>query len=212
MAPTARVLSKWVQKRGSFYPDAELLQALEHAKAYLLVAKPRIIRPQAFEDPVLVFTDGACEDLTTVGGVLIHKGRIQCFGAVVPQALCDSWKSKLEQTQVIGQAELFPVLVAKLTWHHELKDRKCIFFLDNESARIALVRSYSPVLASLNIVMKVAALDYENNVDSWYARVPTCANVSDGPSRMSLDDVRSIGRFAVVKPIFPGIQPVKVLV
>ena len=80
-------------------------------------------------------------------------------------------------------------------------------FLDNESARIALVRSYSPVLPSLNIVMEVATWDLANGVEPWYARVPTCANVSDGPSRMSLDDMDAFKPFTVVKPIFPGMQP-----
>ena len=70
------------------------------------------------------------------------------------------------QVQVIGQAEIFPVLVARLTWRQYLRGRKCIFVLDNEGARIAVVRSYSPVLASLNIVMDGAAWDFKNEVDA----------------------------------------------
>ena len=211
LAPTARVLSRWVQKRGAFFPDQELILALQHARGHLLSAGPRLLHPQKFEEPVLIFTDGACEDITSVGGVLIHKGLVQCFGAVVPDSLVNKWKSKADQTQVIGQAEIFPVLVARLTWSKYLKGKKCIFFLDNESARIALVRSYSPVLASLNIVMDVAAWDYENSLDAWYTRVPTCANISDGPSRMSLDEMDVLGAFTVVKPIFPDVQPSTIL-
>jgi hypothetical protein len=211
LAPTTRVLSRWVQKRGAFYPDLELRAALLHARNYLSSAGPRLLRPQLAEDPVLIFTDGACEETTSIGGVLIHKGTVQCFGAVVPDSLVHKWKSKDGQVQVIGQAEIFPVLVARLTWRQYLRGRKCIFFLDNESARIAIVRSYSPVLASLNIVMDVAAWDFKNEVDAWYTRVPTCANISDGPSRMCLDEMGVLGAFTVVKPIFPDVQPTMVL-
>jgi hypothetical protein len=211
LAPTSRVLSKWVQRKSTALVDEELLLALIHARDYLLSAGPRLLRPQCTDQPALIFTDGACEELTTIGGVLILNDTVQCFGAVVPDSVVSSWKSKLDQEQVIGQAEIFPVLVARLTWQHLLKGRRCVFFLDNESARIALVRSYSPVLSSLNILMDVASWDYKYSVDPWYARVPTCANVSDGPSRMSLEDMSFFDAYSVVKPVFPGEQPVKFL-
>jgi hypothetical protein len=207
LASTTHILSQWVKRKGSFLPDPELLSALAHAKDYLASAGPRIVRPQVSDRPVIVFTDGACEDRTTIGGVLFDGDLIQCFGAVVPPAIVNSWKSSLEQSQVIGQAEIFPVLVAKLTWASILRGRKAVYFLDNESARIALVRSYSPVLTSLKLVMSVAKWDYQNLSDSWYARVPTCANISDGPSRMSLEEMSTIGTFKVVVPLFPDGQP-----
>eukprot|EP00973_Karenia_brevis_P002349 316089-Karenia_brevis.AAC.1 len=94
---------------------------------------------------MIVFTDGACEDRTTIGAVIIlPSGRLEAFGAEVGEDLVEEWKSKASQDQVIGQAEIFPVLVARLTWKHYLKGRRVIFFLDNEAARIGLVRSYSP--------------------------------------------------------------------
>ena len=211
LAPTSRVLSKWVQRRSTAPVDEELKRALIHARDYLASAGPRQLRPQCTEPPVIIFTDGACETSTTIGGVLVFKDLVQCFGAVVPDSVVSSWKTKLDQEQVIGQAEIFPVLVARLTWQHLLKGRRCIFFLDNESARIALVRSYSPVLPSLNILMEVTSWDYKHSVDPWYARVPTCANISDGPSRMSLDEMSIFNTYSVVAPVFPGEQPVEFL-
>ena len=207
LAPTSRVLSKWVSKRGSFLPDQEMVLALKHARDHFLSSGPRTLHPQCTEAPILVFTDGACEDVTSIGGVLIDGDVQECFGAIVPHRLVDDWKSNFEQTQVIGQAELFPVLVAKLTWASRLRNRRCIFFLDNESARLALVKAYSPVLASLQIVMEVVMWDFVHKLDSWYARVPTCANISDCVSRMSTDELRCLGHVSVVKPVFPGEQP-----
>lgn len=94
----------------------------------------------------------------------------------------------MDQKQVIGQAEIFPVLVAKLTWASELARRRVIFFIDNESAKIALIRAYSPILASLKIALECSAWDFQNDCSSWYARVPTICNVADCPSRMELSN------------------------
>ena len=147
---------------------------------------PKTIGPPSDERPVIVFTDGACEtELTSIGGVLFPPtGRVQCFGLELPTALIDSWKSNKEQLQVIGQAEILPVLVAKQTWKEQLRGRRVIFFIDNESARIALVRAYSPVLASLRILMACLKSDQDLQSKSWYARVPTFSNIADGPSRL----------------------------
>ena len=62
-----------------------------------------------------------------------------------------------------------------------------IFFIDNESARLALIKGYSPILPTLKILMSVIGWDYLNHCYPWYARVPTFSNISDGPSRMSLE-------------------------
>eukprot|EP00973_Karenia_brevis_P011463 1551531-Karenia_brevis.AAC.1 len=66
---------------------------------------------------MITFTDGACEDVTTVGGALVlPTGRLEEFGAEVGAELIGEWKSRASQSQVIGQAEIFSVLVARLTW------------------------------------------------------------------------------------------------
>ena len=84
------------------------------------------------------------------------------------------------------QAEIFPVLIAKLTWARELAGRRVIFFIDNESPKIALIRAYSPILASCKIALACSVQDFHNDCSSWYARVPTVCNIADSPSRMEL--------------------------
>ena len=71
---------------------------------------------------------------------------------MVPDVVVESWKRSALQRQTIGQAELFPAAVARLTWASKLAGRRVIFFIDNEAARLALVKSYSPVLPSLRLV------------------------------------------------------------
>ena len=91
----------------------------------------------------------------------------------------------MDQSQVIGQAEPFPVLLSKLTWARRLRDRRVIFFIDSDAARLGLVKAYSPVLPSLNIIMECLSWDYANASESWYARVPSSANISDGRLKKS---------------------------
>ena len=176
---------RWTREIGSQCVSQELEKSLVWTINELLLNIPRVIGPPRSEMPVLIFTDGACEaDCTSIGGVLITpSGRVECFGIELPKEIVDGWKKKADQTQVIGQAELLPVLVAKLTWQHEIEGRRAIYFIDNESARLALVKAYSPVVSSLRIVCSCLKWDQDYKSQSWYARVPTFSNIADGPSR-----------------------------
>ena len=69
------------------------------------------------------------------------------FGDEVPSISTQKWKAE-GRRQLICQAELFPVLVAKNTWKSFLKGRSILWFIDNNSSLAAIIRSYSPVLDS----------------------------------------------------------------
>ena len=114
-------------------------------------------------------------------------------------------KTKLTQEQVIGQAELIPLLIARITWTDRLAGRRVVFFIDNESARICAIKAYSPVLPSLEIVMRCIGFDYCNDVLCWYARVPTCCNLGDGPSRMDASEAIRLVGCRVVAPACPPV-------
>ena len=205
MASLCRLLSRWAAVPGERWLTNEMSFALHAAVSALSSAGPRKIGPPSGRKPVLIFTDGACEDCTSVGGMLYDPNDecIECFGAVVHQSLIDTWKTKVDQTQVIGQAEIFPVLVAKLTWQKRLANRKVLYFIDNEAARLGLVKAYSPVLPSLKIIMQCTAFDFNNSSHSWYARVPTAANASDEPSRMLCKAAVETFGACVVGPVGP---------
>jgi len=153
---------------------------------HLAVASPRVLRCGIQQRPILVFVGGACEEsCTSVGAVLVINGRpLEYFGARVSQATLVSWRTRLEQTQLIGQAEIFPMLLARLIWSKYLADNWVVYFGDNDSARQALVKAYSPILPSLHLVIQCVECDYTNKSTPWYARVPAEANIADAPSRL----------------------------
>ena len=103
---------------------------------------------------------------------------------------------------MIGQAEIFPALVARHTWKGRLAGKRVVWFIDNESARAALVKQYSPVVASLNILVQCTAMDAQTGLESWYARVPTASNPADAPSRLQDEGLMARGS-ARVSALFP---------
>ena len=210
----AKLLSEWASSFGGRKISEELEFGLQFAVDHLKLAGPRVLSPKSELPPAVVFTDGACEDDgTSIGGVLFIDGqRPLVFGCVLALEDVEELKDRAGQKQVIGQAEILPVLVAKLTWQKELEYRRVLFFVDNESAKIALIRAYSPVLSSLKLVMESAAWDYRHQCGSWYSRVPTVCNIADDPSRMVVGDyLRSLGAI-VVSPVLPNHKvPARVL-
>ena len=73
-----------------------------------------------------------------------------------------------------------------------------IYFIDNEAARIGMVRAYSPVLPSMRLILECLKWDYVNESQGWYARGSSFSNCADAPSRL----VRP-SSVKVVKPVFP---------
>ena len=208
-APASRLLSQWAKIRMDRALSEDLALALQGVGPALVRAPPKTVGPASLRPPIVIFTDGACEpEGSSIGGVLFDGDLIECFGALLEQTLVDTWKTRLDQEQVIGQAELFPVLVARHTWADKVEGRRVIFFIDNDSARLALIKSYSPVLPSLRIVMECVAFDFASGLVPWYARVPTESNISDDPSRLCSKTLIELYEARIVAPVFPpGSRP-----
>ena len=190
--------------------SAELIHVVSEALELLATSKPRRVDRWSETPPVLVFTDGAVEDnceSVTHGALLIdplhHLSLV--FGDVVPQHFVRSW-TKFGKRQVIAQAEIFPVLVAKETWANELSERSVMWFLDNEAAKMSLIRNYSPVMDSFVLLQTNAALDVRSQSKNWYSRVPSRSNPSDSASRLKFDEYvgssRSSPSYALVTEAF----------
>ena len=95
----------------------------------------------------------------------------------------DVWK-KAGTKHPVFLAELLPLAIAAETWAHKIAGRKVIVFLDNDAARLAMIKGYSPLLAAAAIIggawAKLAAV----RAYVWFARVASEANPADAPSRL----------------------------
>jgi hypothetical protein len=187
-----------------------LTVSLKWLLSFLRHSKPRTILARENQPPVLVFTDGACEgedfSEVTCGGIIFHCSlkRPEYFGMHVPPEIVKRWKDS-GLKQVIGQCEIFPVLVAKLTWAKVLSGRKAIFFVDNDSAKEALVRNYSPSLPSFELLVANATIDLELELLTWYTRVPSPSNPGDAPSRLKDGETEEMFGAKAVEPVIPVI-------
>ena len=107
----------------------------------------------------MIFTDGAVEDVAgevevTIGGVAFVPGGSRVpehFSAKVSRTKVSDWLRQGSKHSVF-QAELLPVVVAAATWEQEIRDRDVLLFLDNEAARYAMVKGYTPVASAARLV------------------------------------------------------------
>ncbi|CAE7799781.1 unnamed protein product [Symbiodinium sp. CCMP2592] len=111
----------------------------------------------------------------------------EVFGGHIPEDLVTKWRSS-GRTQLIFFAELYPVLIARRTWAKVLRNRRVLIFVDNEAAKAALIRNYSPLLDAAHMLSDIAELDVELSCFPWYCRVPSKSNFSDAASRLSFGE------------------------
>jgi hypothetical protein len=204
-APICRLLSIWAKVGAERKLTTEMALAIGSIGDTLEASGPKVIKVHTGLRPVVIFTDGACEeDSTSIGGVLFRDDdQVEAFGAELHPDTISEWKTKEGQKQIIGQAEIYPMAVARATWAEKLRGRKVIFFVDNDSARIASIRGYSPVLPSLRIIMENVKWDCLHDCACWYGRVPTSSNVADDPSRMDSLLLKSVFGAKIVVPVLP---------
>jgi len=100
--------------------EPKVKEAFAFWRQYFTVAKPRTIDLGASKEPVLIFSDGACEgegfSIVTIGAVVFVPGNPhpKFFGMRVPDKVVKVWAGS-GQRQTIGQAEIAPALIARLT-------------------------------------------------------------------------------------------------
>ncbi|CAE7775427.1 unnamed protein product [Symbiodinium sp. CCMP2592] len=144
------------------------------------------------QPPVVIFTDGACEEKgnqVTHGAVIVDPASQtrEVFGGHIPEDLVTKWRSS-GRTQLIFFAELYPVLIARRTWAKVLRNRRVLIFVDNEAAKAALIRNYSPLLDAAHMLSDIAELDVELRCFPWYCRVSSKSKFSDAASRLNFGE------------------------
>jgi len=200
MAP----ISERAHASGSFQlVTQDIERALLWLDNWLCTAAPRVILRRAGIKPVLIFTDGAVEgtshQFVTCGALAFFPdtNSHECFGFEVHPELLFEWAGGTGK-QVVGQAELLPVLSARLRWQERIKDKDVIWLVAN-SALDALIKGYSDAEGSLDILRHVAEHEMICSTNSWYGRVPSFSNIADGPSRLSLVQALLLANSTVVE-------------
>ena len=186
--------------------DAEQITMFGFLRRRLNHAKPRSITTTSSCPPVLVFSDGAYEpadmegDLvgkSSIGGVIFVRetSHIICraFGCVVPKAVVEMW-AKAGKKHLIGQTELYAVVLARKLWASYINNSRCIFFIDHGGVMSACIKGNAKDAAWRTLLLKMEEVDEAAPALGWFTRVPSASNIADGPSRGSFDQLREFIR------------------
>ena len=198
-----QLISRLARRGPMVLLDSKFKAVVRDAFKCLSEAPAREVGAWSGRPPVVVFTDGACENEGTEithGATLFdpETGRSLMFGDWVPDTWVQRWKAGGKK-QLICQAEIFPVLVSKATWTSELRNRAILWFIDNNAALSAVIRSFSPVIENYQLLVLNASLDLQLQSMHWYARVPSKSNLSDSASRLDFKELEAHG-FLRCKP------------
>ena len=180
--------------RQYYEASASLTPALALCVQYLQLALS--ILPSRIVDiyqnprpPVIIYTDASTEAPTALGfrlGIWIAlDGRILVSSVDVPQAIVDAWAPR---RTYINLLELLAVPLLAFSEPEILKDRDVLWFLDNQAAWRAIIRSASSV-SDVNHLSLLAGLQFAKlRCNPWFEWVPSHQNLSDPLSRQGWAD------------------------
>eukprot|EP00435_Cladocopium_sp_Y103_P058430 s153_g20.t1 len=163
----------------------------DYASDTLRGCKPRKIVAGGEKRPILIFTDGAWEnDIGGIGAVVVDTASNErsVFSGRVPQCLIEKWRHLVGE-QLICQIELYAMVALRWSLALKLKDRRVIWWVDNEAARYATIKGMSPSVVMRCLVRLFYSLEAECPTYGWIERVPSFSNPADGPSRDSPQEV-----------------------
>ena len=203
-----QLVSRLARRGPMVVVDDDFRAVLNGAFACLANAKPREIGAWSGRPPLVIFRDGACEEdgAQVTHGAALHDpedGLSLMFGDAVPSEWVDKWR-KHGKKQLICQAEIFSILVSKATWSDRLAGRAILWFVDNNSALSAVIRSFSAVLENFELLMLNTSLDVSLQCMNWYTRVPSKSNLGDSPSRMCFNELAAKG-FVRCEPLYESL-------
>ena len=95
---------------------------------------------------------------------------------------------------MIGQTELYAVVLARKLWASYINNSRCIFFIDHGGVMSACIKGNAKDAAWRTLLLKMEEVDEPAPALGWFTRVPSASNIADGPSRGSFDQLREFIR------------------
>ena len=153
--------------------------------------------------PILIFTDGSWEKSHAgIGAVTIDvaTGSKEVWAGEVPPELLERWR-RLVGEQLICQIELYVMVLMRWMLADRLKDRRTIWWVDNEAARFAVIKGISPSAEMRNLVRHFYHFETFAPTYSWIERVPSYSNPADPPSRGAPEEILRMLQVSECRPL-----------
>ena len=186
-------LGKYIRAgKGELPLNSELEVTLQKLMMRLEAGRPVEITRKLFST-WLCFTDGACEQECSVGGVLVSPQgtAVMAFGSVLPADFSQQFYR--ESQHPIYEVELLPLLIALVLWGSIFEKCQVVFYIDNDSARAGLIKGAGATSMADAIIECFCAKESTLQLKAWFNRVPSHSNISDGPSRSDFSLVKRLG-------------------
>ncbi|CAE7270489.1 unnamed protein product [Symbiodinium sp. CCMP2592] len=180
---------------------------LRQLQDYVSESRPRTLRAHTSET-VYLFTDASQEGVRGqemgLGSVLMNQeGHILAwFGVLLPLSLAETLMSNKQK--VINELESLVVLLSYALCKPLLQERQVMSYIDNEAARVTLLRMSSESQALTLLASACAVLEDQLAMVPWYARVPSRSNIADKPSRLDFTGLRPDARIPDTRVIEQG--------
>ncbi|CAE7763006.1 SLC24A2 [Symbiodinium sp. CCMP2592] len=169
---------------------AQHLEALLLLKERVVSGAPRNVSASVATSPIVIFTDGCFEpdaaNPAGVGGVMFAPSsggglKVRAFGSLVPKTLLEAWHARGKR-HLIGQVEMFAVIIARSWWANVLDGARVIYFVDHSGVLAACISGSSKEDTWRKLLCAFEKADSLPAMQ-WFSRVPSHSNISDGPSR-----------------------------
>ena len=104
------------------------------------------------------------------------------FGCHVPSKLVSQWAEG--RKHIIGQIELYAVVLARVLWSKHLSNSRVIFFVDHSGVLSACINGYSHDASWRRLLRHLEEADESAPCLGWWHRVPSASHVADPPSKL----------------------------
>ena len=142
----------------------------------------------------MVFTDGSFKKGVGLWSTVVIDditSQRDVFWGTVPQRLVDGWQAQAGD-QIISQIEAYAALLVRWHFRARWKGRKALFFIDNDAARYALIKSSSGSSSLLLVTDCFHSFDAEFPLIAWIERVASASNIADLPSRDQQEEAAAL--------------------
>ena len=171
-----------------------LVSSLRSFRESLRSAPPRTITVH-WDTPLFLFTDASfCpaqkEWPCGLGGVLVDQHGVQCAALSLALTIDDLCVLGFpRKATVIFEAEVLAIIVCLKLWRRFLKNRPCVIYVDNNSARDIAIAGNARTSPGQELVSILLQVEDSCGLNAWYSRVPSESNIADGPSRNDLSEI-----------------------
>ena len=116
---------------------------------------------------------------------------VSFFSSAVPLWMME--KLLARSANPIHELELIPILLAAMMWKKHLSFSQVVWYVDNESSRMAAIRGSGETIHASSIIEAFVNTESSCQIKSWFSRVPSHSNPADGVSRLTCDLPLSLG-------------------